>query len=103
MIIKLSKGDDPYTIVADYVVGLLSRRYNVQDWAVAHASSDVIVALKLKYDCEKEFEPECRAILLLGSYENNHTWSWDWDEGQTEIEVLGIAPIDEVTMLYGVE
>lgn len=52
-----------------------------------------IVALKYKYDFEKEYTIENQ---VLDVEENRFIWLEDWDEGQIDVEVLGYIPLREV-------
>ena len=56
---------------------------------------DLIVRIRYKYDADKEYTYS-NELLLFNSETLSHEWWNDWDEGQQDIELVAVIPIDHI-------
>ena len=75
----------PYETVGDYLDAWIKNEYGCYGM--------FIVGIYMKYDHEKEFEHFNVVVTIDGS---EVIWDYDWWEGQQEVHVKGIIPVDEV-------
>lgn len=75
----------PYDTVGDYVESWIKNEYGCYGM--------FIVGIDMKYDHEKEFEHFNVVVTIDGS---EIIWDYDWWEGQQEVHVIGIIPVDWV-------
>ena len=68
----------------DYIEGITRQTY--------------IVQIKLKYGWEDKYR---FTNEIMGVNENfDFYWENDWDEGETDVEVIGIIALDDITEFY---
>ena len=56
---------------------------------------DLIVRIRYKYDTDKEYTYR-NELLLFNSETLSHEWWNDWDEGQQDIELVAVIPLDHI-------
>jgi hypothetical protein len=82
-----------------YTVALPARRIdNIVDNYREHdpvENRDYIVRLRSKYNCDKQYSFS-NELLFYEEDRGNYCWMMDWYEGQSDIDVIWIVPIDQL-------
>ena len=65
----------------------------VNDFAHNIYYSDLIVLIRMKYDCEERYT---YTVVQYYLNDGHLVCEVDWNEGQTDVTVVAIMPVDEI-------